>query len=620
MTPKRRSRQAAGGPGVGRRRFRMEVERLEGRALLATLYVDASNHTGVEDGTQAHPYSHIQAAVNASPSGGGGTVRVAAGTYAEALVIARPVVLLGPNAGVNPVNAARAAEAVVVPPVNNPDGGVAVLVTVNNVTIDGLTIDGHNPALAGGTSLNGVTSNAASGVSNVNTLGKVAVISGLTVQNDVIQNFGLFGVIADINDFSTSKHAISTGNAIRNNRIDNVPGNGTIPGRGVSIEDDFYADVTGNLITRATTGIQAIFMLDPSGSATPAAIAANEVHAYALGIYLWTIDSGTAAFSVSGNAVSAESGASAASVGIELDRVLGSSGVSLTGNNASGLHVGVELQYVPTTRTVVVSGGVIDGCDVGVLLTNSDAPSAGALPSRASLAGVAVRGARVAGLSIADARGVATTLSVDAATVVAGSARGATLSGSGAALSDAGAPSLSLTAVPPQQGAGSSASFGYAASDNVTSAGDLVVRYALDGGAASPVGASPLVLSGLASGPHAIVLSAADQAGNVTSVSYSWNVAAPTAPAALDTLAIDSSTSPSLDSSPATPGPTTDSSVTSAPSSPPVASSPAIDGTTSEGPSPHILRNRPAASRGGKAHRSKHPAGPLGKFRGGHKA
>jgi hypothetical protein len=177
------------------------VERLEPRALLATWFVDASNLSGVEDGSQAHPFHLIQAAIDHSATSGD-KVSVAPGTYAEALTIPHPLTLLGPSAGLDPNTGTRGPEAVVVPPVNNPSAGDLILVTGSGVTIDGLTLDGSNPTLAGGTPLNGVSSHPASGVSNVDSFGKLTPVSGLTVQNDVIRNLTAFGVLADNNDFS----------------------------------------------------------------------------------------------------------------------------------------------------------------------------------------------------------------------------------------------------------------------------------------------------------------------------------------------------------------------------------------------------------------------------------
>ena len=173
------------------------------------MFVDVHNTSGVENGSALHPYHLIQSAIEATKAPGD------------------------------------------------------VVSVANGVTIDGLTIDGHNAAITtGGATLNGVSVNASSGVSNVDQLGTLFRIAGLTVQNNVIKNFTKFGVLGDGDDYLTSTPFVSSGNVIRNNKIDNVPAVDTAPigtflqGRGISIEDTFYASVTGNVITRAATGIQ----------------------------------------------------------------------------------------------------------------------------------------------------------------------------------------------------------------------------------------------------------------------------------------------------------------------------------------------------------------------------
>src|SRR4029079_4260489 len=131
------------------------------------------------------------------------------------------------------------------------------------------------------------------------------------------------GVIVDVNDFSLDPLAISKDNVISDNRLDNMAGNHLLglrgadfnPGRGISIEHNFYADVTGNVVTRAGTAIQVIFMLDDPRH--PAySISNNEVNAYSMGIYLWTIDPEVPAFNVASNRVFAETGVLADSSGI----------------------------------------------------------------------------------------------------------------------------------------------------------------------------------------------------------------------------------------------------------------------------------------------------------------
>ena len=54
-------------------------------AAPATVCVDAANTTGVEDGSTEHPYTTIQAAIDAVPDGG--TVKVARDTYRENIVV-----------------------------------------------------------------------------------------------------------------------------------------------------------------------------------------------------------------------------------------------------------------------------------------------------------------------------------------------------------------------------------------------------------------------------------------------------------------------------------------------------------------------------------------------------
>jgi hypothetical protein len=509
-----------------RNKYRAILEALEGRSLLSTLFVNSSTTSALQDGSQASPFSTIQAAINSAATAGGDVISIAPGTYAEALQINHPVTLQGPGTS--------GSEAVIVPPVNNPAAGVDILVEANDVTIEGLVIDGHSDALTGGTALNGVSVNAASGISNVDSFGKLYPISGLTVTSNLIRNFTEFGIIGDGGD-PGAPTSVSTGNTISNNTIDNIPvvasaPVGTSQSRGISIEDNFYADITGNVLTQVATGIQAIFTILPSGTTAAAAISGNQVQDYDRGIFVYTQDTDTATFSLTNNTISTATGADATNVGIDVDRVLHATTVTLAGNNVSGASVGIQLDYDSTASGLTVTGGTLSGNTVGLLLTNANpvASVTGPKPCQAGLAGVTITGSTQAGLEINDTLGQAgttVTLSVDAATSVTGSPHGAVLTGPGAALIDAGIPSVAFTATPKAFSNTSAVTFSVTESDNITALGDLAVSYTLDGN--GPVALSPggsISLTGLADGAHTLLVQATDQAGNKGSASYAWTV------------------------------------------------------------------------------------------------
>lgn len=87
-------------------------------------------------------YATIQSAVNAGSSGD--TVRVAAGTYPENIVVNLPLVMLGANAGVDG-RGARGAESVV----DAAGSGVALTISASGVTVDGFRLRGGQGGSSG---------------------------------------------------------------------------------------------------------------------------------------------------------------------------------------------------------------------------------------------------------------------------------------------------------------------------------------------------------------------------------------------------------------------------------------------------------------------------------------
>ena len=99
------------------------------------------------------PLSSIQAAINAATPGA--TITIGARSYDENLVATKPVTLKGSGSStvVYPATAA---------PVCSPgslcEGNASniILVQANNVTIENLRLEGHNPALSSGVVRGGV--------------------------------------------------------------------------------------------------------------------------------------------------------------------------------------------------------------------------------------------------------------------------------------------------------------------------------------------------------------------------------------------------------------------------------------------------------------------------------
>jgi uncharacterized repeat protein (TIGR01451 family) len=302
---------------------------------------------------------------------------------------------LGPNAGIDPNTGTRGAEAIVLPGANDTDNGSIFLVSADNVTIDGLTIDGNNPNLSGGLTLNGVNSNAANGVSNVSNLstGATTDISGLTVENNIIQNLSANGIYGD-----TSTGTPSIGNDFSHNEIDNIP-QVTPRGRGILIADNFYAQITDNVITRVGTGIQTNNF---SQAGAPDLIDGNTIDYYVRGIFHNLHYQSASTFTISNNQITADAGAVANNGGLQIFSIQNDASVVILNNSVTGAHFGVEIWNDPTANSLVVQGGTLTGNDYGVWATNNDVDYGAGDATTATLDGVTISGSKTAGVFVDD--------------------------------------------------------------------------------------------------------------------------------------------------------------------------------------------------------------------------
>lgn len=194
-------------------------------------------------------YPDIGSAVLAANPGD--MIQVAAGTYAENLVIDKPLVIQGAGAGLTTL----------VPAVSNPDcggtggddplcGGASHIVLVQSgcVTIRDLTVDGNNPDLTSGVTSGGVDVDARNGILLDRTLDSY---DHFTVYNCEVKNIYLMGICAYQTGVSVNRPQIN----IHDNVMSNVAGS-TDYSKGIFI---CYSagKVAGNTVTGTPDAISA---------------------------------------------------------------------------------------------------------------------------------------------------------------------------------------------------------------------------------------------------------------------------------------------------------------------------------------------------------------------------
>ncbi len=190
--------------------FNLEPE----AACTSICYVNGTTGNDPNSGQANDPLRTIQAGADAVLSGG--TVQIAAGTYAENVTVGHPLTLAG----------AGQTSTKIVPAVSDPtcSGGGSgslcsggplpsnvILVQSDNVTIHDLTVDGDNPAISSGVTGGGVDIDARNGIITNHLPG--TPFHALSVHDVTVKNIYLRGI-----------YASSTGGSFNfdNNTVDNV--------------------------------------------------------------------------------------------------------------------------------------------------------------------------------------------------------------------------------------------------------------------------------------------------------------------------------------------------------------------------------------------------------------
>ena len=226
-------------------------------ALLSVVYVDDNAAAG-GNGTQATPYQTIQDGINRVISGG--TVNIAAGTYAELLTINKEITLLGPNAGISAgvTPGMRVPEATVTFPTGLPIDSYLVSITSDNVTIDGFDFTYQEYLIAL----------------------RPTLIGAKGVDNLTIVNNRFFGGEVAVEFVPTTTQPYSVALLIEDNYVDSGPFVNSRYNRG------FYIYGTGgviknNVVLNTSIGIQILPHREPTGGT----VEGNIVSGYSVGLY-----------------------------------------------------------------------------------------------------------------------------------------------------------------------------------------------------------------------------------------------------------------------------------------------------------------------------------------------
>lgn len=312
----------------------------------------------------------IQQAINFTATTTGHVLDALAGDYPENVVVNKSVTLQGPNNAVSG-SGLRAAEAVIIPGLDDVSGGTLVRIEANNVNIKGLAIDGSNTAFAPNIIINGAQTHAAYGIT------AFGEITGLNVSNNIIKNISKHGIDLNANNGSTQN------NEINGNLFDNIPrfsasGSGFY-GRGILLANNFYASVKNNKFTRVERGIQTNnFSKAILGGQWE--ISGNDIRAYNIGSFINLHYQATSDLLFENNIIEKDATTRTISTtdalpdedftGVEVFSISNTASVTLKGGTITNAAQGVYSWNNSSSNHVTVDGVAFSNNAIAVLLSN----------------------------------------------------------------------------------------------------------------------------------------------------------------------------------------------------------------------------------------------------------
>jgi parallel beta-helix repeat protein len=349
----------------------------------------------------------------------GSTVGATGGQEVAELNIDKPLTLLGPNATYDPNSGLVPAndQAIIIPGASDPNpydpnAVIVMLISSSNVTVQGITVDGINPNLthyadpgtaSGYTGYVTAIHNSAAPIDAAELIASYAKVGNVTLQNDILQNAGYNAV--DFKNSTDYTPGATTGSVISKNLIQSVS-DAYRYGDGVSLNNDFYADVTENVIQNVRTGVQVgnYHLANPNADPTQFAnVSNNTISADKIGLWYNLFYQSSSPFTFANNTISALPLATNSKwSGVYIHSVQDSSSGTFQGNTIDGSNAyplvpsdGYDVWDTSTTGQLLISGGSVTGVDYGVWVNTYEGYSSPAHNTQVTVSGLDITASQI---------------------------------------------------------------------------------------------------------------------------------------------------------------------------------------------------------------------------------
>jgi hypothetical protein len=376
----------------------------------------------------------------------------AAGKEVAELNINKPLTLLGPNPTYDPSSGLAPAndQAIIIPGAsdpnpNDPNAVIVLLISSSNVTVQGITVDGSNLNLAHysdpGTHSYVTAINSAAPIDAAELIASYAKVGNVTLQNNILRNAGYNAV--DFKNGTDYTPGATTGSVISRNLIQSVS-DAYRYGDGISLNNDFYADVTENVIQNVRTGVQVgnYHLANPNADATKFAnVSNNTISADKIGLWYNLFYQSSSPFTFANNSISALPLATNSKwSGVYIHSVQDSSSGTFQGNTIDGTNAypsalsdGYDVWDTSTTGQLLISGGSVTGVDYGVWVNTYEGYNSAAHNTQVTVSGLDITASQIGVYVEASAQnttGATATATMESTTITtAGSGVGLKVSG-----------------------------------------------------------------------------------------------------------------------------------------------------------------------------------------------